>query len=112
MILLCTSVFLLFISIVKCYNVYRCSDVQNAATHLVEQFLGISSKITNQLLYKKLILESYFKLLTSDISLKSDQCHSKVEKSGGQTMGQNTEKSDFFSVISTNLTKTRDRGAY
>ena len=60
----------------------------------------------------KLILESYFKLLTSDISLKSDQCHSKVEKSGGQTMGQNTEKSDFFSVISTNLTKTRDRGAY
>ena len=78
---------------------------------LLNNFLGFLRK--SQINYcLKLILESYFKLLTSDISLKSDQCHSKVEKSGGQTMGQNTEKSDFFSVILTNLTKTRDRGAY
>ena len=77
----------------------------------LNNFLGFLRK--SQINYcLKLILESYFKLLTSDISLKSDQCHSKVEKSGGQTMGQNTEKSDFFSVILTNLTKTRDRGAY
>ena len=24
-----------------------------------------------------------------------NQCHNKVEKSGGQTMGKNSEKSDF-----------------
>ena len=36
---------------------------------------------------------NYFKL-TSDISLH--QCHGKVEKSAGQTMGQNTVKSDLY----------------
>ena len=29
------------------------------------------------------------------------QCHSKVEKSGGQTIGQNNGKSDLFCMIST-----------
>ena len=53
--------------------------------------------------FLKTSLDGYFKL-TSDTSV--NQCHSKVEKSGGQTMAQNTGKSDFFCIISTALTET------
>ena len=40
-----------------------------------------------------------------------NQCHSKVEKSGGQIMAQKTGKSDFFCIISTALTETGGGGA-
>ena len=40
----------------------------------------------------------------------SNQCHSKAENSGGQTMPQNTGKSDFFCIISTVLTETGGGG--
>ena len=96
MILLYNSVLLLFIPHVKWYNVHR-AEIQSTVLHLIEilsrQFLGNSPKIANQMIF----------LL--------DQCHSKVEKSGGKTMEQNTRKSDFFCMISTTLTKTRDAGA-
>ena len=42
--------------------------------------------------FSKTFLDGHFKL-TSDVSL--NQCHSKNEKLGGETMAQNAGKSDF-----------------
>ena len=72
---------------------YTDAEIQSTTLHLLEllskQFLGNSPKITNQLFFKNLFgwLQVIFLL---------NQCHSKLEKSGVQTMGQNTGKSDFF----------------
>ena len=39
-----------------------------------------------------------------------NQCHGKVEKSGGQIIEQNTGKSEFFCMISTSTTLTKTGG--
>ena len=67
MMLICTSVVLLFIPHAKWHNVHR-AEIQSTAPHLIEHFLGNSPKITNQLFFENLF--GHFKVKT-DISLKS-----------------------------------------
>ena len=43
-------------------------------------------------------------------SIILNQWHSKVEKSGGETIGQNNGKSNLFCMISLTLTKSGERG--
>ena len=81
---------------------YTDAKIQNTALHLFEllsrQFLENSPKITNQIFFKNLFgWLFYFGLFLLN------KCHSRVEKSGGYTMGQNTGKSGVFCVISTTL---------
>ena len=89
---------------------YTDAKIQSIVLHLFEllsrQFLRNSPKITNQIFFKHLFgWLLYFGLFLLN------KCHSKVEKSGGYTVGQNTGKSGIFCIISTTLTKTGGIGA-
>ena len=78
------------------------ADIQSTALHLIEllrrQFLGNSRKIINQLFFKSLC---GWLLQTNKLYIFLKQCHSNVEKSGGQTIEQSNGKSDLFCMIST-----------
>ena len=82
---------------------YTDAKIQNTALHLFEllsrQFLENSPKITNQIFFKNLFGWLFFFGL-----FLWNKYNSRVEKSGGYTMGQNTGKSGVFCVISTTLT--------
>ena len=63
--------------------------------------------------YKSIIFQKplWMVTLSCQVIFLLNQCHSMAENSGGQTMGQNTGKSDFFCIISTILTKNGGGGA-
>ena len=90
----CTSVYLLFIPHAKWYNVHRSRDLKYRAVPYRPLDETISWGFSKN--YESTIL---------------NQCHSKVEKSGRQAIGQHYGKSDLFCMISLTLTKSGDRGA-
>ena len=67
--------------------------------------MGIPWKLQINYFSKTLWIVTFSKQIIFDLN----QCHSKVEKSGGQTIGENNRKSDFFCMISTTLTKAVGR---
>ena len=91
----------LFIPDAKWYNLHRSRD----SKHSTASYRTVKEKISWKFFenYKltnyssKATMDGYFNL-TSDFFLK---CHSNVEKSEGQTIGQNIRKSDLFYMIST-----------
>ena len=79
---------------------YTEAEIQSIALHLIELLRKKLQKFENYKLTNyssKATMDGYFNL-TSDVFLK---CHSNVEKSEGQTIGQNIRKSDLFYMIST-----------
>ena len=92
MILLCASVLLLFIPHAKWCSVPRDRDSKYSTA---SYFLGI---------LKKLQINDFSKTY-----FLSNQFHTKVEKTGWQTMGQNTGKSAFLYDFN-NFSKTGGGG--
>ena len=90
----CNSEHLLFIAHAKWYNVHGSRDSKHRAAPYRPLAETISWGFSKN--YKATIL---------------NQCHNKVEKSGGQNIGRKNGKSYLFCVISLTLTNSGDRGA-
>ena len=94
--LLCTSLLLLFIPRAKWYNVHRSRN----SKHGNAPYRTISWEFSKN--YKSAIFQKPLWMVT--FLLK--QWHRRLKDQVGETMGQNIGKYDFFCMISTTLTKT------